>query len=122
MVYTIVKSQWTDPHSGGKEAVIETKAKRKPPATASQPKRGKTYKRATFPLPGLRNARLAQDVSQARLARRSGVAQPTISHLEWGDNRAQKATVLKLATALGVDPREMLRGGKFDTEEFGEVS
>ncbi|MDQ3362401.1 MAG: helix-turn-helix domain-containing protein [Actinomycetota bacterium] len=96
---------------------METKAKRKPPATASQPKR-KTYKRTTYPLPGLRAARLAQDVSQSVLARRSGVAQPTISHLEWEDNAAQKSTVLKLAAALGVDPREMLRGGKYDTEEF----
>lgn len=53
------------------------------------------------------------------LARRSGVGQPTISHLEWEDNAAQKATVLKLAHALGIDPREMLRGGKYDVEEFG---
>jgi hypothetical protein len=46
------------------------------------------------------------------------VAQPTISHLEWEDNNAQKATVVKLATALGVDPRDMLRGGRYDTENF----
>jgi DNA-binding XRE family transcriptional regulator len=118
MRYNIAESQWTDPHSGGKEAVIETKAKRKPPATATQPKRGKTYKRKTFPLPGLRNARLAQDISQARLALRSGVAQPSISHLEWGDNAAQRATALKLASALGVDPRDLLRGGRFDVENF----
>ncbi len=50
------------------------------------------------------------------------MGQPTISHLEWEDNAAQKATVLKLAHALGIDPREMLRGGKYDVEEFGEVS
>ncbi len=50
------------------------------------------------------------------------MAQPTISHLEWGDNRAQKATALKLANALGIDPRDLLRGGRYDTEEFGDVS
>jgi DNA-binding XRE family transcriptional regulator len=100
------------------EAVIDTKPKRKPPATATRPKRGKTYKRKTFPLPGLRAARLAQDISQARLALRSGVAQPSISHLEWGDNNAQKATAIKLANALGIDPRDLLRGGRYDTENF----
>ncbi len=46
------------------------------------------------------------------------MAQATISHLEWGDNRAQRATVLKLASGLGIDPREMLRGGRYDTDEF----
>ena len=96
---------------------LEIKAKRKPPATASQPKNRK-YTRTTFYLPGLRSARLAQDVSQSELTRRSGVAQSTISQLEWCDNAAQKATLLKLSTALGVDPRDMLRGGRYDTENF----
>jgi transcriptional regulator with XRE-family HTH domain len=96
---------------------LDAKRKRKPPATASQPKR-RRYKRRTFYLPGLRNARLSQDISQSRLKRLSGVAQATISQLEWRDNAAQKATVLKLASALGVDPRDLLRGGKYDTEQF----
>jgi plasmid maintenance system antidote protein VapI len=52
------------------------------------------------------------------LARITGVAQPTISHLEWLDNAAQKATAIKLADALGVNPRDLLRGGIYDTEEF----
>jgi hypothetical protein len=34
------------------------------------------------------------------------------------DNAAQKVTLVKLATALGVDPRDMLRGGRFDVENF----
>lgn len=96
---------------------MTTKPKRKPPATASQPK-NKKYTRTTFYLPGLRTARLTQDVSQTELMRRSGVAQSTISQLEWMDNAAQKVTLVKLATALGVDPRDMLRGGRYDTENF----
>jgi ribosome-binding protein aMBF1 (putative translation factor) len=98
------------------EKTLDSKKKRKPPATASQ--RARRTRRKTYPLPGLRNARLAQDVSQSVLVKRSGVAQATISHLEWGDNRAQRATVLKLASGLGIDPREMLRGGRYDTDEF----
>lgn len=97
---------------------MEARAKRRPPATASQPKRKAVKRKKTYPLPGLRAARLAQDVSQSELARRSGVAQPSISHLEWEDNAAQKATLMKLASALGVDPRDMLRGGRFDVESF----
>ena len=47
--------------------------------------------------------------SQLELARRSGVAQPTISFLEKGATRRPSVeTVAKLALALGVTPDDIL--------------
>jgi transcriptional regulator with XRE-family HTH domain len=51
----------------------------------------------------LRFVREAAFMSQAELAERSGVAQPTISHLEQG-RAARFGTARKLAKALGVTP------------------
>jgi len=58
-------------------------------------------------LPNLRAVREAALYSQAELAALSGVAQPTISHLETG-RAAQFVTVKRLAEALRVDPRELM--------------
>ncbi len=44
------------------------------------------------------------------LTRRSGVAYDTISKLETGKREAQPRTLRKLAEALGVEPKELMRG------------
>ncbi len=63
----------------------------------------------TYRVPGLRAARIRRDVSQRELAGMTGVAFATISRLENGHHRAQGATVVKLADALGAQYRELLR-------------
>ena len=48
--------------------------------------------------------------SQAELARRSGVSQPTISRAEAGDTSGLSLGVIeKLSTALDVDPSVLIR-------------
>ncbi len=63
----------------------------------------------TYEVPGLRAARIRRDVSQRELGSMTGVAFATISRLENGHHKAQGATVLKLAEALGAQYRELLR-------------
>lgn len=46
--------------------------------------------------------------SQAELARRAGVTQPTVDRLENGRTSPRHSTVLKLAKALSVDPEDLL--------------
>jgi transcriptional regulator with XRE-family HTH domain len=58
-------------------------------------------------VPGLRAARLRRLLTQAQLAERAGVAVSTLSRLEQGHGPAELATVLRLAEALGVEPREL---------------
>jgi transcriptional regulator with XRE-family HTH domain len=55
----------------------------------------------------LRRTRLAQFLSQAELARRSGVHAITITRLEAGRTAPSTRTVRALATALGVAPGEI---------------
>lgn len=63
----------------------------------------------TYRVPGLRRARVRREVSQRELAAMTGVAYATISRLENGHHKAQGATVIKLAEALGARWRELLR-------------
>jgi transcriptional regulator with XRE-family HTH domain len=59
----------------------------------------------------VRNLRLVRDrraLSQVDLAKRSGVAQRSISELENGQRSARPSTVRKLARALKVDPAELM--------------
>jgi transcriptional regulator with XRE-family HTH domain len=44
------------------------------------------------------------------LSRMTGIAFDTISRLETGKQRAQHHTIRKLADALGVEPRELMKG------------
>ncbi len=48
--------------------------------------------------------------SQERLAARAGLARDTVYKIEAGERSPQLHTLLALADALGVDPRELLRG------------
>ena len=59
--------------------------------------------------PRLRRLRREQALSQRDLSRITGVAFDTISRLEIGKQRAQPRTIRKLADALGVEPRELMK-------------
>jgi transcriptional regulator with XRE-family HTH domain len=49
-------------------------------------------------------------LSQQDLERMTGVAQSTISRLEANQRPARPTTVRKLAGALGVEPKELMKG------------
>jgi Fic family protein/DNA-binding XRE family transcriptional regulator len=58
----------------------------------------------------LRSLRRRAGLSQAELARRCGVRQATLSAIEGGRARPQRATVAALAAALVVEEEELARG------------
>jgi transcriptional regulator with XRE-family HTH domain len=69
---------------------------------------------ATLTVPklfGLREAREAQFLTQGELAERSGVSRQTINRIEQGEIEPRFKTIRRLATALGVEPRELVEGG-----------
>jgi len=57
----------------------------------------------------LRRLRQEQALSLRDLARRSGVAYDTINRLELGKQDAQPRTIRRLAEALGVQPKELMK-------------
>jgi transcriptional regulator with XRE-family HTH domain len=59
--------------------------------------------------PRLRRLRRERALSQRELSRMTGIAFDTISRLETGKQRAQPRTIRKLAEALGVEPRELMK-------------
>jgi transcriptional regulator with XRE-family HTH domain len=58
----------------------------------------------------LRRLRRERALSQQDLERISGVAQATLSDLEQGKRGARASTVRRLAKALGVEPKELMKG------------
>ncbi len=58
----------------------------------------------------LRKLRRRQMLSLRELGARSGVAFDNINKLELGKRDAQPRTIRKLADALGVEPRELMKG------------
>jgi transcriptional regulator with XRE-family HTH domain len=58
----------------------------------------------------LRRLRRERALSQRDLSRKTGIAFDTISRLETGKQRAQPRTIRNLAEALGVEPRELMKG------------
>ena len=58
----------------------------------------------------LRQLRVQQALSLRALADRSGVAFDTINKLELGHRPARLVTIRKLADALGVEPKELMKG------------
>ncbi len=58
----------------------------------------------------LRRLRREAALSQQELAERSGTTQETISRLEQGHHAARGQTLRKLAEALGVEPKELMKG------------
>ena len=58
----------------------------------------------------LKRLRQEQALSLRDLAQRSGVAYDTINRLELGKQDAQPRTIRRLAEALGVQPKELMKG------------
>lgn len=58
----------------------------------------------------LRRLRRERALSLRDLAHRSGIAYDTINRLELGKQEAQPRTIRKLAEALGVEPKELMKG------------
>ena len=57
----------------------------------------------------LRRLRRERALSQQDVERATGVAQATLSDLEGGKRGARASTLRKLAEALGVEPRELMK-------------
>jgi transcriptional regulator with XRE-family HTH domain len=68
--------------------------------------------RMSFEINGqrLRQLRVERALSLRALAKRSGVAFDTINKLELGHRPARLVTIRKLADALGVQPKELMKG------------
>jgi transcriptional regulator with XRE-family HTH domain len=58
----------------------------------------------------LRQLRVERALSLRALKERSGVAYDTINKVELGHRPARLVTIRKLAEALGVEPRELVKG------------
>jgi len=58
----------------------------------------------------LRELRVEKVLSLRTLSERTGVAYDTINKLELGQRPARLGTIRKLAEALGVEPRELMKG------------
>ena len=58
----------------------------------------------------LRQLRVEKALSLRALGERSGVAFDAINKLENGKRSARLATIRKLAEALGVEPKELMKG------------
>jgi transcriptional regulator with XRE-family HTH domain len=57
----------------------------------------------------LRQLRREQALSQRDLSRLTGIAHDSISQLETGKRDAQPRTIRKLAEALSVEPKELMK-------------
>jgi transcriptional regulator with XRE-family HTH domain len=57
----------------------------------------------------LRRLRRERALSQQDLQRITGIAQATLSDLEQGKRGARASTLRKLAEALGVEPKELMK-------------
>ena len=58
----------------------------------------------------LSRLRRERAMSLRELGGKTGVAYDTINRLELGKQQAQPRTIRKLADALGVEPRELMKG------------
>ena len=58
----------------------------------------------------LRQLRRESALSQQALERMTGITQSTISNLELGNRPARLSTIRKLAEALSVEPKELMKG------------
>ena len=70
--------------------------------------RGRCQNRG-IPLPALRQLRRSRGLTQRELGRLARVSAGTVYRLENGLRAAYPSTVRKLASALGVTPRELVR-------------
>jgi transcriptional regulator with XRE-family HTH domain len=58
----------------------------------------------------LQQLRVEQALTLRALGERSGISYDTINKLELGRRPAHASTIRKLADALGVEPRELMKG------------
>lgn len=58
----------------------------------------------------LRRLRRERALSLRDLGERSGIAYDTINRLELGKQEARPRTIRRLAGALGVEPKELMKG------------
>lgn len=56
----------------------------------------------------LKRERIAQTLTQAKLAQKAGISTPALSSIERNAVDPHVSTIRKLADALGVDPRQLL--------------
>jgi transcriptional regulator with XRE-family HTH domain len=63
----------------------------------------------SIPLPGLRAARQKAGLTQYELAKLAGVGCGTVHRLETLERGGYPRTLRKLATALGVEPAQLVR-------------
>ena len=70
------------------------------------------YMQMSFDVNGqrLRQLRVERALTLRALAERSGVSYDTINKLELGQRPARLSTIRKLADALGVEPKELMKG------------
>ncbi len=78
---------------------------------ASTPGKGSHEEGRSTPLPGLAAHRRRRGLTQRQLGELAGVAHTTVQRLESLRRGAYPRTVRKLASALGVAPEDLLRGG-----------
>ncbi len=65
----------------------------------------------------VRRIRRSQDITQEQLAARIGVAPSTVVRIETGQTSPSVETLFKLADALKVDPKWLLRGDEPERTE-----
>jgi len=63
-------------------------------------------------VPNLKRIRNEYPLTVRELAEMSGVSYDTITKVENGHREARPSTIRKLAGALGVEPRELMKGKK----------
>jgi transcriptional regulator with XRE-family HTH domain len=61
-------------------------------------------------MPNLKRIRNEYPLTVRELAAKSGVSHDAITRIENGHREARPSTVRKLAQALGVEPRELMKG------------
>lgn len=62
-------------------------------------------------VPALRAHRIRAVLSQAELAEKAGVSEPSITRLEGGGD-ARPSTIRKIAKALNVEPQELTKSAE----------
>ena len=59
----------------------------------------------------LKDLRTEQALTQRELAEKAGIGVNTVNRIELNETEPHMSTIRKLARALGVEPRRLVRGG-----------
>jgi DNA-binding XRE family transcriptional regulator len=68
---------------------------------------------------GLRELRADQALSQRELAAKAGISKTTLVNIEVGRITPHPTTIRKLAAALGMSPRDLVRALRENRDEAG---